>query len=73
MDKIESFFFVNEEKRLFLFAMTFKLSIIREFGIKFNESLTFIDFTKVTILIIRTLQTLKASPLSNRKSERPAK
>ena len=45
--------------------MTLQLPILREFGIKFNESLTFIDFTKVTILIIRTLQTLKASPLSN--------
>ena len=65
MDQKESFFFVNEEKRLFLFAMTLQLPIIREFGIKFNESLSFIDFTKVTILIIRTLQTLKASPLSN--------
>ena len=71
MDKKESFFFIHE-KRLFLFAKTLQLPIIRKFGIKFNESLTFIDFTKVTILIIRTLQTLKASPLSNRRSERPA-
>ena len=71
MDKKRVVFLHSRKTTLFICEDT-QTAIIREFGIKFNESLTFIDFTKVTILIIRTLQTLKASPLSNHKSERPA-
>ncbi len=64
--------FLHSRKTTFFICEDTQTAIIREFGIKFNESLTFIDFTKVTILIIRTLQTLKASTLSKRRSERPA-
>ena len=63
MDKKRVVFLHSRKTTLFICEDP-QTAIIREFGIKFNESLTFIDFTKVTILIIRTLQTLKASTLS---------